>query len=71
MMLGKGSPVTERPRSPQDACKKIPVCHWTETDADWSQWSGACGIEWHLTDGGTPKDHGMNYCPKCGKILLS
>jgi hypothetical protein len=44
----------------------IMVCNWT-VDVD-GIWSGDCGIRWECSFE-TPKDNGMNYCPRCGKRL--
>ena len=30
-------------------------------------WGTSCGAEWEFTYGGTPDEHGMKYCPYCGK----
>ena len=30
-------------------------------------WGTSCGAEWEFTYGGTPEEHGMKYCPYCGK----
>lgn len=47
------------------------VCVWTEEDP-WGStpetWMGTCEILWYLNEGG-PKEHEMNFCPKCGKPL--
>lgn len=41
-------------------------CVWQE-DVE-GYWAGNCGIHWCLEDG-TPKENGMNFCPRCGKRL--
>jgi hypothetical protein len=47
--------------------KPVERCVWKEED-DGSYWGGTCGIAWVLTCG-TPREHQMNYCPRCGKPL--
>lgn len=42
------------------------VCQWIFTEEAF--WSGTCGLNWTF-DTGTPKQNGMNYCPRCGKRL--
>lgn len=42
------------------------VCYW-QWDVD-GFWRGSCGIPWWM-ETGTPKENGMNYCPKCGRCL--
>lgn len=44
-------------------------CTWRQQDIDHmpDTWWADCGAAWTFTDGG-PKDNGMNFCPKCGKI---
>jgi len=44
-------------------------CRWTYDEED-DAWDGTCGIKWQLTNDGTPRENGMNYCPSCGKELL-
>ncbi len=41
-------------------------CLWTE-DTE-GGWTFSCGLRWWL-DEGTPKQNGMNFCPRCGKRL--
>lgn len=36
--------------------------------ADADLWEGACGVAWSL-EFGTPTEHQMNYCPRCGAKL--
>ena len=43
------------------------VCHWKEVDG---YWVSSCGLEWQLPNDDTPKENGMNYCPKCGAVLI-
>jgi len=38
-----------------------------EFDNDW--WCSKCNLIWTLNDG-TPKDNGMEYCPKCGRKII-
>lgn len=42
------------------------VCKWAFEIEGF--WRGDCGICWDLEDG-TPKENGMNFCPRCGKRL--
>ena len=42
------------------------VCYW-QWDVD-GFWRGSCGIPWWM-ETGTPKENGMNFCPRCGKRL--
>lgn len=42
-------------------------CLWTEDALD-GGWIGSCGIRWEC-DYETPKDNGMNFCPRCGRRL--
>ena len=49
-------------------CRITKVCHWTE-DAD-GIWEGTCGVIWFFEYEKTPKDNKMNYCPKCGAVLM-
>ena len=45
-------------------------CHCKEVDyAD--LWESNCGLTWCFENPcSNPKDHTMNYCPKCGKELV-
>ena len=55
------------PHWPSDrVVKVVDVCVWQE-DVE-GYWAANCGIHWCLEDG-TPKDNGMNFCPRCGKRL--
>jgi hypothetical protein len=54
----------------QNECTKTKVCHWTIEDEEASTWSGDCGVVWYFPDGATPKDSCLNYCPRCGGIVL-
>jgi hypothetical protein len=44
-------------------------CRWVVADDEWSHWVGTCGVAWSL-DEGTPVDHGMRFCPRCGGELV-
>ena len=44
------------------------VCHWSEDDD--GIWNGSCGIAWIYEYATTPKENNMNYCPKCGAVLM-
>jgi hypothetical protein len=43
------------------------ACVWTDNAPD-GGWIGSCGVRWEC-DYETPKDNGMNFCPRCGKRL--
>lgn len=43
------------------------TCEW-KYDPD-GFWAGACGATWMLEEG-TPHENDMNFCPKCGKLLI-
>ncbi len=43
-------------------------CRWAFNDFECS-WDSACGARRFLDDGGTPAEHGMRYCHKCGHPL--
>lgn len=51
----------------------VPSCKWVydpgsyEYPADY--WGSDCGLTWQL-EVGTPPEHQMNYCPKCGRVLV-
>lgn len=47
-------------------------CSWqlTNTAANDEMWAGDCGILWVFTDAGTPQEHGVNFCPHCGRAVL-
>ncbi len=49
--------------------EKAATCEWTEDESDGS-WDGACGEKWCLEDG-TPANNNMNYCPGCGRHLVT
>lgn len=42
-------------------------CLWEYNEFD-DSWNGTCGAKWVLD--GTPKEHGINFCPKCGSRLI-
>lgn len=47
------------------------VCNWRyEESPTWDVWQGECGAMWSLNDG-TPADNDMQYCPKCGRLLVA
>lgn len=51
---------------------KADVCKWQFNAEDtWGSghWYAGCGLEWEFEASGTPKQHEMNYCPKCGKQI--
>ena len=45
------------------------TCKWQFSGNGWGDghWYAECGLEWELGASGTLKEHGMNYCPRCGK----
>ena len=50
-------------------CTTIRVCHWSEDEE--GHWFGKCGIGWTFNDlPSTPKEHDMNYCPKCAGVII-
>jgi predicted nucleic acid-binding Zn-ribbon protein len=50
------------------SCEFTKVCHWSQDDD--GAWHGSCGVAWHITEG-TPVENYMQYCPKCGAVLLT
>ncbi|SDJ60545.1 hypothetical protein [Pseudomonas indica] len=44
------------------------ACKWVR-DADTGAYETACGVTWHLADGGEPEEHGQYYCHHCGKRI--
>ena len=45
------------------------VCEWTYVDDGYGdRWETQCG-EAFIFEVETPKGHGYNYCPKCGKLM--
>ena len=51
----------------QPTIEAVPVVHaeWLLSDEEEGIWEcSVCGKMWVLY--GTPKDNGMNFCPKCG-----
>ena len=47
---------------------KNKVCEWAQVPHI-EVWTTSCEFEWLLNQG-TPASNGMNYCPKCGKLLV-
>jgi hypothetical protein len=47
--------------------KPGPECRWTLTGGH-EPWRADCGLAWSL-EGGTPLEHGMAFCPGCGRRL--
>lgn len=45
------------------------LCFW-KRDPHEGGYDGACGISWSFEDFGTPNEHGMVYCPRCGNVLV-
>ncbi|QEM41046.1 hypothetical protein [Pseudomonas phage vB_PaeM_RP7] len=52
------------------ACNSTSVAVWCRWSQAGGLWFSDCGLEWTFIEDG-PKENGMNYCPKCGKVLLS
>ncbi|ADX32136.1 hypothetical protein PAK_P30123 [Pseudomonas phage PAK_P3] len=52
------------------ACKSTSVVVWCRWAQAGGLWFSDCGLEWGFIEDG-PQENGMNYCPKCGKTLLS
>ena len=45
-------------------------CFFYLMEEDSDTWvCSKCGLAWALTDSGTPFDHEMYYCPKCGRVI--
>ena len=42
------------------------VCQWVYGVENY--WEAKCGLNWTF-ETGTPKQNGMNFCPRCGKTL--
>jgi len=50
--------------------KGIETCEMTSIDEDMEIWQcSECDSLWTLNDG-TPKENGMEYCPKCGRKII-
>lgn len=47
-----------------------PHCLWQLADEYDEPWQGSCGILWVFTDAGTPQEHGVNFCPRCGRTVV-
>lgn len=45
-------------------------CVWKIEEWDWGTWESDCEYYWQVENGKTPKENGMNYCPKCGRELV-
>lgn len=46
-------------------------CNWTEWEE--GQWEADCGLIWELNDDSSralPSEHGMKFCPGCGRTLI-
>jgi len=62
--------LTEQLAEAKDQRRDFPrVCHWSQDD-DCGYWETSCGLAWQCSNDETPKENGMNYCPKCGAVLL-
>ncbi len=50
--------------------QKPETCIWSYVEwNDGDMWKGECGINWVVLDG-TPKENGINFCPRCGRKLI-
>jgi len=47
---------------------ELEKCEWSYND---EFWESLCGVSWYFDSGGTPEEHGMEFCYKCGKRLES
>ena len=46
------------------------VCRWRWLGEFWESEDPKCPMKsWYFDDGGQPSDHGMQFCPGCGKPL--
>lgn len=43
------------------------ACHWQLCN---ETWVGDCGVLWEFADAGTPPEHRVNYCPRCGRGVV-
>ena len=44
------------------------TCAWRENDD--GIWNTSCGLAWCFECGGLPAEHGMQYCPRCGRGVV-
>lgn len=44
------------------------TCAWRENDD--GIWNTSCGLAWCFECGGMPAEHGMQYCPRCGRSVV-
>ena len=61
-----GGRVTRHWPSDRVGKAKSDVCVWAFDVL--GAWSGTCGIWWSC-EFETPKENGMNFCPRCGRRL--
>lgn len=50
------------------------TCKWSSNQErdeyfDDGVYTTECGNAWEFSDGGTPEEHKINYCPYCGRKL--
>lgn len=55
-------------RELQQAERMTTFCRWVRDDHD-DSWDGDCGIKWMFTTEEGPIQHGVNYCPRCGRSV--
>jgi len=59
-------PWPEPPR-PKFDVPPVETCNWVQ---DWDgNWETQC-TRTFCFDGGDPEEHGYNFCPTCGKIII-
>lgn len=47
------------------------VCKWRWLGEYWESTDPCCPIvSWYFDSGGKPDEHGMRYCPGCGRLLV-
>ena len=42
------------------------MAEWIYNDYDNAWVCQLCGFYWHIINDHTPKENGVNFCPKCG-----
>jgi len=63
--LFDASDVTVLRRASRELARR---CRWTE-DGDEGAWRTACGKYFYFEGGGTPSEHGQQFCGYCGGVL--
>ena len=64
--LFDASDVTALRRASRELARR---CRWTE-DGDEGAWRTACGKYFYFDGGGTPAEHGQQFCGYCGGVLV-